>query len=207
MRLVIFLKLLLARHGVTDWNKSRRFQGRTDSELSADGILQAEKLSARLVAWKPDIVFTSPLKRAFSTASRIAVPNLKILPELEEINFGSWEGLSLDSLLSDQTENFLKWRNDPFFNPPHDGEKWPSIQERLTRAFDIMKSSGHEKIIAVSHGGIIRALFCVILGFDPHTIWNLEVSNCSISEIEITDAKSTLIYANDVHHLEGSVRP
>ncbi|MBQ6919160.1 MAG: histidine phosphatase family protein [Synergistaceae bacterium] len=207
MRLVIFLKLLLARHGVTDWNKSRRFQGRTDSELSADGILQAEKLSARLVAWKPDIVFTSPLKRAFSTASRIAVPNLKILPELEEINFGSWEGLSLDSLLSDQTENFLKWRNDPFFNPPHDGEKWPSIQERLTRAFDIMKSSGHERIIAVSHGGIIRALFCVILGFDPHTIWNLEVSNCSISEIEITDAKSTLIYANDVHHLEGSVRP
>lgn len=204
---MIFLKLLLARHGVTDWNKSRRFQGRTDSELSADGILQAEKLSARLVAWKPDIVFTSPLKRAFSTASRIAVPNLKILPELEEINFGSWEGLSLDSLLSDQTENFLKWRNDPFFNPPYDGEKWPSIQERLTRAFDIMKSSGHEKIIAVSHGGIIRALFCVILGFDPHTIWNLEVSNCSISEIEITDAKSTLIYANDVHHLEGSVRP
>ena len=201
------LRILLARHGVTEWNRSRRFQGRTDSELSADGLLQAEKLSVCVRAWKPDVVFTSPLKRAFSTASKIAQP--VILPELEEINFGSWEGLSIDLLLSEHTESFVRWRADPFFNPPEDGEKWQSIHERLTRAFEIMKSSGHERIAAISHGGIIRALFCVILGFDPHTIWNMEVFNCSVSEIEIsgTDAKRTLIYANDTHHLEGSVRP
>ena len=192
--------LVLARHGVTEWNKSRRFQGRTDMELSPDGFLQAEKLSVRLRAWKPDTVLTSPLKRAFSTASKISQP--VIIPELEEVNFGSWEGLSLSALNSQNPERFARWHSDPFFNPPDDGEKWLSIQERITNFYHFVKASDYERIVAVSHGGIIRAIFCVILGFDPHTIWNMEVFNCSVSEIEFTDTKPVLIYANDIHHLE-----
>lgn len=192
------VRLILARHGVTEWNKLRRFQGRTDSELSSDGAAQAERLSVRLRAWKPDVVLTSPLKRALSTASKIAEP--VIVPELEEVNFGSWEGRSIDTLKSQNL--FDRWRADPFFNPPEDGENWSSIQDRLTKFYNSVKTSGHERIVAVSHGGIIRAIFCVILGLDPHTVWNIEVFNCSVSEIEITDTKSTLIYANDIHHLE-----
>lgn len=202
------MKLLLARHGITDWNKSARFQGRTDRDLSEDGVNQAECLARRLKDFRIDVIYTSPLKRAFYTADEIAKPHglsPVILPELEEINFGSWEGLSLKSLDEKHHEAFRRWKSDPFFNPPENAETWPQLNERITRAVNIMTTSGHENVIAVTHGGIIRAILAIVLGLSPHSVWNIEVFNCSLSCIDINTSQSTLLFSNDTHHLPDSV--
>ncbi|MBQ6971311.1 MAG: histidine phosphatase family protein [Synergistaceae bacterium] len=199
-------RILLARHGQTEWNKSYRFQGRTNIHLTEEGMHQAELLSLRLRSWPPEVVYTSPLDRAKYTADKIASRfglSPVVIPELEEINFGSWEGESLISLEHDNPEAYNRWRSDPFFNPPEGGESWPEIEARLTRAVNIMLDSPHKKIIAVSHGGIMRALYAVIMGLDPHKTWYMDVSNCSMSGIEIANGRPYLSFTNDALHVSG----
>lgn len=198
------LRLILARHGQTEWNKSYRFQGRTDVNLTDEGKRQAGLLALRLRSWPPDVIYTSPLSRAKFTASEIASQfglQPVILPELEEINFGSWEGQSLISLEHDSPEIYNRWRSDPFFNPPEGGESWPQIEARLSRAVDIILSGSHKRIVAVSHGGIMRALYAVIMGLDPHKTWYMDVANCSMSGIEIINGRRYLSFTNDSHHI------
>ena len=199
-------RIILARHGQTEWNKHYRFQGRTNVQLTDEGKNQAHSLARRLTSWPPDVIYTSPLDRAKFTAGEIAslfglTP--VILPELEEINFGKWEGESLISLEQEQPEVYNRWRNDPFFNPPEGGEAWPEIEARLTRAVNIMLEAPHKRIIAVSHGGIMRALYAVIMGLDPHKTWYMDVANCSMSGIDIVNGRRYLSFTNDNLHIKA----
>lgn len=199
-------RIILARHGQTEWNKSFRFQGRTNVHLTDEGKRQAHSLAQRLKSWPPSVIYTSPLDRAKYTAESIAEPfglTPIVLPELEEINFGSWEGESLIALENEQPEVYNRWRDDPFFNPPEGGESWQEIEARLTRAVDIMLSSQHERIIAVSHGGIMRALYAVMLGLDPHHTWYMDVSNCAMSGIEVVNGRMYLSFTNDSLHVKA----
>ena len=201
-------RIILARHGQTEWNKAFRFQGRTNVQLTDEGKRQAYQLSERLRTWCPEVIYTSPLDRAKYTAEAIASP-LKmtpvILPELEEINFGSWEGQTFDSLKSECSEEYSRWREDPFFNPPEGAETWPEIEASLNRAVDIMLESPYKRIVAVSHGGIMRALYAVIMGLDPHHTWYMDVSNCSISGIDIVGGRRYLSFTNDDRHIRPGI--
>lgn len=87
--------LLLVRHGETEWNKLGKFQGCTDIELSKDGINQAENLKLKLNE-EFDVIYSSPLKRAYETAKILAKDkDITILEDIREINFGEWEGLTI----------------------------------------------------------------------------------------------------------------
>ncbi|MBR0150195.1 MAG: histidine phosphatase family protein [Synergistaceae bacterium] len=199
-------RIILVRHGQTQWNNDYKFQGMTDTSLDDEGIKQAEKLAIRLSTWPPEVIYTSPLKRAYTTAEAISRQfdiQPTVMPELEEVNFGSWEGASIHNIERDTPEIFSRWRADPFFNPPEGGESWPEISSRLTRAVNTMLASNHERIVAVTHGGVIRALFAVILGVDPHKAWNVEVSNCAITGIEFRGGMARLHFANDDMHIRG----
>ncbi|MBQ3347275.1 MAG: histidine phosphatase family protein [Synergistaceae bacterium] len=199
-------RIILARHGQTEWNKAYRFQGRTNVQLTDEGKRQAHSLSERLRSWRPEVIYTSPLDRARYTAEAIATPlNMTpvILPELEEIHFGTWEGKSFDALKSECPDEYSRWRDDPFFNPPEGAEAWPEIEARLSRAVDIMLESPYKRIVAVSHGGIMRALYAVIMGLDPHHTWYMEVSNCSISGIDIVGTRRYLSFTNDNLHIKA----
>ncbi|MBQ7169759.1 MAG: histidine phosphatase family protein [Synergistaceae bacterium] len=199
-------RIILARHGQTEWNLHFRFQGRTNIQLTDEGMSQAHSLAERLKSWPPDVIYSSPLDRAMFTAKTAAdkfglVP--VIIPELEEINFGSWEGLSLVSLEQEQPVAYNRWRSDPFFNPPDGAETWPEIETRLNRAVNIMLGSPHKRIIAVTHGGIIRALYAVILGLNPHKTWYIDAANCSMSGIEIIGQRRYLSFTNDNLHIKA----
>ena len=199
-------RVILARHGQTEWNKEFRFQGRTNVQLTEEGKRQAHALSERLSSWPPDVIYTSPLDRALYTAQAIADRhNMKpvILDELEEINFASWEGESIAGLEREQHEIFSHWREDPFFNPPEGAETWDTLSERLTRAVNKMLAGGHKRIIAVSHGGIMRALYAVFTGLNPHKTWNMDVSNCSISGVEMRNGRACLAFTNDDLHIRA----
>ena len=199
-------RIILARHGQTEWNLQYRFQGRTNVKLTETGKRQAQALASRLSSWPVEIVYTSPLDRAYYTASAIAERhNLDpiILPELEEINFATWEGESIPGLEKEQHSAFAAWRSDPFFYPPAGAETWEKLYARLSRAVKIFLGGDYRRIVVVSHGGIMRALYAVFVGLNPHKVWNMEVSNCSMSGIEMRRGRPTLIFMNDDLHIRA----
>ena len=196
-------RIILVRHGQTLWNKQYRFQGRTNIQLTEAGKKQVGDLAVRLSSWPPDVIFTSPLDRAVFTAGTIASQfNMSpvIIPELEEINFGSWEGKSFDYLRAEHYEQYSRWLEDPFFNPPQDAETWPQIEARLTVAANILMTCPQKRIIAVTHGGVIRAMWSVILGRDPHEAWFSDIPNCSMTGIAVREGRIYLSFANDNLH-------
>ncbi len=199
-------RIILARHGQTEWNKAFRFQGRTNVQLTEEGKRQAHLLASRLSSWPPEVIYTSPLDRSMYTAEAIGCKfglEPVVLPELEEINFGTWEGQSLNTLEQEHHEIFTKWRSDPFFNPPEGAEAWDVLSARLKRALKLMLDRPEKRIIAVSHGGIMRAMYAVIMGLNPHNTWNMEVSNCSMSGIEIRKGMAHLSFTNDDLHIRA----
>jgi alpha-ribazole phosphatase/probable phosphoglycerate mutase len=200
--------ILLVRHGRTDWNDSHRFQGRTDVPLNATGLAQAKKVAARLAAWPFDAVYTSPMARARETAAAIAASREKapvVMDELTEVNFGSWEGLFFEHIREQNGDRLQEWLGDPFFNMPEGAETWDSIRLRAERARETVFRSSNKRVVMVSHGGTIRALLSVLLGFDPHTIWNIKMSNCALSGIEVRKTQSSLVFSNDALHLDESL--
>src|SRR3990172_8873638 len=93
------LRLLLLRHGETAWNRERRYQGWTDTPLSAEGLLQAEAAARELKEHAFAAVYASPLRRARDTAAAIAAPHrleVETDPAFKDLGFGQWEGLTLD---------------------------------------------------------------------------------------------------------------
>ena len=152
-------RIILARHGQTEWNLQYRFQGRTNVKLTETGKRQAHALAERLSSWPVEIVYTSPLDRAYYTAEAIAERHgltPEILPELEEINFAGWEGESIPGLEKEQHAAFAAWRSDPFFYPPEGAETWEKLYARLSRAVKTFLGGDYKRIVVVSHGGIMR---------------------------------------------------
>ena len=198
-------KILLIRHGRTDWNDAHRFQGHSDIPLNDSGMAQAEKLGKRLAGWPFDVVYTSPLLRARQTAEAVAVRHGKtpvVLEGLVEINFGCWEGLHLKSIREKDQEVLQAWLKDPFSCMPQGAETWQDIRSRVEGAVEEIFRTRHERIVIVSHGGIMRALYAVMLNLDPHSVWNLKTSNCAISGIEVREHQTSLAFSNDELHLK-----
>lgn len=207
-------QILLIRHGRTEWNAAHRFQGRTDIPLSDTGRVQAEKLANRLASWPIDVVYSSPLLRARQTAEAIAERHGKetvILDDLVEVNFGPWEGMYLKTLREKDHERLHAWFKDPFFHAPEGAENWEEIRVRIERAVASILQKRDEHIVVVSHGGIMRALFVVLLNLDPHSAWNIKTSNCAISGIEVREHQTSMAFSNDDLHLreipEGTPLP
>src|SRR3954451_11247139 len=107
----------LARHGESDWNVERRWQGHADRPLTERGRQQARPLAERLAAVDLDAVYASDLRRAWETAEAVAAPKgLQVgrLPELREVNVGSWCGLTRDECAERFPEAFARWQAGGF---------------------------------------------------------------------------------------------
>ncbi|GAA1917184.1 hypothetical protein GCM10009688_22810 [Arthrobacter gandavensis] len=143
-------RLVLVRHGETDWNQERRLQGRTDNPLNGVGRAQARK-AGRLLAAEPwDVVVSSPLLRAVQTARRIAdAAGLQLagtVPELVERDYGPAEGLHLNGLTEPQITAALGI-----------GEPEQQVADRgLTALRSLAAQYPGQRIIAVAHGTLIR---------------------------------------------------
>ena len=162
------MKLLLTRHGETDWNLQRRIQGSTDKDLNETGRRQAMQLAESLLLSedRPDIVYTSGLKRALKTAEiaakRLQIPCL-IHPGLEEIGFGLWEGLTWEQVEDKYPELYQIWHTDRRYGHPPEGESYQDLLNRVVPALqDIIQkeggSSADRRILIVTHSAVIMSL-------------------------------------------------
>jgi len=159
-------ELLLVRHGETDWNRERRFQGHADPPLNETGREQAHALAAELAAERIELVYTSDLARARETAEIVAATvgaDVVALRELREIDVGEWEGLTWPEIEERHPEGVQAWHEHG--SGWEAGETQEELGERVVEALRrIVAQHPSRRILIVGHGGTIRAIRAFIEG-------------------------------------------
>ena len=202
--------LYLIRHGETEWNKLGKFQGSKNIPLSEDGVSQAKDLAERLNG-NFDYIYTSPLIRAKKTAEIISekskiVPI--IFPDMREINYGDWEGLTLKEIKTSFSHEFKLWKTDKIEAPICGGDG--SLKNASVRAknsvLKIVQAHPGKKIVIVAHGGIIKAAIIGLFNFDMTMYHKIYIGNTSITKLIFNDKLEPIIEVlNDTSHLVDSL--
>ncbi|PRX29865.1 alpha-ribazole phosphatase/probable phosphoglycerate mutase [Orenia metallireducens] len=200
-------KIILVRHGETDWNRELRFQGSKDIQLNDNGIEQAEKLAQRLAAEEIDVIYASDLERAYKTAKTVAKEHdLEVdkFKELQEISFGQWEGLTYNQIQEKYQAEWAMWEEDPALNGAPEGESLKDVQERsIKKLEEIISRHLGNTILIVSHGGVIKVLISTLFGIPLAKAWQLMQSNTSVNIINYYEEdKVALELFNCTKHLE-----
>ncbi|MBI5840653.1 MAG: alpha-ribazole phosphatase [Chloroflexi bacterium] len=199
------MKLLLVRHGQTDWNLNQRFQGQTDVPLNKTGEEQAQKIAQRLSGKTIDAIYSSDLSRAIKTAETIASHHdLKITPDprFRELAFGEWEGLTYQELKSAAPELLEKWQTDPLNSAAPEGEMLSQLAERVKSALgDLQTRHADQTILLAAHGGPIQTVLCLALGLDLSHYWQFSISSASLTEIAFYSKGAIINVLNDTSHL------
>jgi broad specificity phosphatase PhoE len=187
--------ILLARHGETDWNAERRWQGHADRPLNDRGRTQAQALAERLGETPLGGVYSSDLRRARDTAEVVAAAqglDLRTLPELREVDVGSWSGLSREEAERRHPEGFQRWRDGlPGWD---DGESYESMSERVVGAIHRIAAENPDRpALVVAHGGPIRAIHAAALGLDVHSYRRMRPvePNARLSAVCLVDGRFT----------------
>lgn len=156
--------ITLIRHGQTDWNAARRYQGQADIPLNQVGIEQAKALALTIANEKYDAIYASDLSRAAQTADILAEAlHMPIHTDirLREICQGKWEGMSLDEVQEKYAEDFKHGFEDPAFSRAPGGESVAEVAARMRAAADeIAAQHPGGRILLVSHGLAVSTLYC-----------------------------------------------
>lgn len=204
-------KIIFVRHGQTEWNVLGRYQGQTDVALSPLGIEQAEKLAAHFPVDKIEAVYSSDLARAMKTASCVADrfgQTVEPRPELRELNFGDWEGLTYDEIVAkwpDALENFFQ--HPDVLEIPH-GESFPKLRERALACVEEIVSRHPDQTVAVfAHGAILRTILTAALHMDLQYVWTIRQFNTAVNIVTYTEHGTTVELINGTGHLKYTQEP
>lgn len=198
-------KLLLVRHGKTEWNETGRYQGRSDIDLSAAGIREAEALRQRLAGERIDAIYCSNMKRAVETA-QVIVSGRNIEPvaceELREMDFGVYEGLTFEEIMQRYPGTNWWTARDAEARLPQ-GESISQLADRVDRfAARLREHTDTETVLVVAHGGALRALICLLLGIGLEHWWQIGMDSASLTVIGIYPERVVIHSLNDVCHLK-----
>ena len=199
-------RLLLVRHGVTEFNSTRRFCGYSDIEMNAAGYGQVERLRDRLVDEKVDAVYSSDLSRALVTAEVISTGhNMEIVacPELREANYGDVEGLTFQEIgrLYPEVARLIASFDLKKLAFPG-GESWEEFVARTNTFLDRLKDhQPSESILVVSSSGPLRVLVCSLLGIDQTHWRQIRLDNASLSIVDTYPQGAIISLLNDTCHL------
>lgn len=182
------MRLLLVRHGQSEWNAGRRLQGQADIALSELGRAQADALAPLVASFAPDRVITSDLKRARETAERLGYPDATPEPGLREIAVGAWEGQGIEDLIRLSADDYHGWRAGSFC--PEGGELWGDFCTRTQGAVGRATAEGAKTVLIVCHGGVIRSLLHRLVGIEPRQI--MPVSPASLSALRLEKGEARL---------------
>ena len=203
------MKLLLTRHGQTDWNIARRYQGHSNTGLNQTGIQQAEQLARRLSSETIHAIYSSDLSRAVDTANRIQIlqQTAKAVAtdmRWRELSFGDWEGMTYEEMSAHSPELFDAWMKDSLTVSTPNGETHRQLAERVKSAFDELKAKHKdETVLLVGHSGSMQTLLALLLGVDLSRYWQFRISQASLSELTVYDDAVTLNLFNDISHLKS----
>ncbi len=182
-------RIYLVRHGETDWNRNGQFQGQRDIPLNAQGQIQAQNAQKLLAQVTLDFAVSSPLSRARQTAEIILASHpglpLHLLPELQEISHGAWEGKFHRDVEREFPGMLATWNQNPEQVQMPGGENLGQVWERAGRAWQQMMSQyeGRQGMV-VAHDAINKAILCRLLQLEPAHFWLFKQGNGGISVID-----------------------
>ena len=186
--------ILLARHGETDWNSERRWQGHADQPLNDAGREQARELAATLTDRGIDVVYSSDLVRAHETAlivaERLGLP-VEVDTGLREVDVGDWAGRLVSEIEAADPEAFQLWRQGR--KGWKGGESYEEMGERVVGA--VLRLAGRhagKTVLIVTHGGSIRACRATAAGLDyaaSRVSAIGSMANCEVAELHVADGR------------------
>ena len=200
-------RIILVRHGQTEWNRYERFRGWIDIDLDETGLRQAEAAVPRVARWEVAAIYSSPLKRAMATAEIIAHPlGIPVVPleGISDMNFGVWQGLSIGEVKQKYPELFDLWRYSPQMLEIPQGESLEDVRKRaVATIYDLAERHEGSTIAMVTHRVVCKVLICHLLGLDNSHFWQIEQDTTAINIFEIREGKATVTLLNDTCHLRA----
>lgn len=200
------MELYIIRHGETDWNNLKRLQGRSDVALNDYGVELAEITSDALKDIDFDVIYSSPLKRAYDTASILRRDrNIEIIKDdrLVEMSFGDFEGVPVSRL---PKEFALFFEAPEKFTPAPNGESYQEVVERAKDFIDnvVMKNvSQINRMMIVAHGALNRALMINLNHQGIKDYWSgIFQRNCCVNIYDIHDNEAELLVNGKIFYEE-----
>lgn len=195
-------RIVLWRHGRTEWNEAGRFQGQTDVPLDSAGLQQAREAAARLAALEPGLLISSDLGRARATSGALAALtglDVELDSRLRETFAGSWQGMTNAEIRASFPDEYVKWRGgDPVLRVGG-GESRQEVAQRVVEAVEDAAKRLDDDGLAVltSHGGAARLGIASLIGMPLERFTNVGgLSNCSWSILREGDHGWTLVEHN-----------
>ena len=187
--------ILLARHGESDWNRDKRWQGLADRPLTEHGREQGRALAERLADTELDAVYASDLRRARETAEIVAATKglgVTTVPGLREVDVGSWSGLTRVEAEERFPDGYARWLAGG--EGWTDGETYEELGARVVGAIrQIAEENDGGRALVVAHGGSVRAVHAAALGVDVHTYRRVQrvEPNATLSAVCVEDGRLT----------------
>jgi len=202
-------RLLIWRHGRTEWNAVGRMQGQSDVALDETGVRQAHEAAPLLAAEQPDSIVSSDLARARDTAAALA--GLTRLPvavdkRLRETYFGPWQGLTTGEIAERYPDEYARWTSGKGFTV--DGAETPAeVAVRMVAAIEDALAATDGTLVVVTHGAAARRAVGGLLGWDDDVVGKLgPLGNCRWTELRHT-ATGWRMHAHNAGPLAGAAGP
>lgn len=198
-------RIVLVRHGQTEWNRIERFRGQLDVPLNDAGRVQARALARKLATWPITALYAGPLGRTRETARPLAEAlNLpvQILDGLLDINYGQWAGRTPEEVAQAEPEAHALWRAAPHLARPTGGETLQDVRERAVAALQgAIAAHPGQTIALVGHQVVNKVLLCAVLGLDNSHFWRIRQDNACLNVFEYREGVFEIVTLNDTCHL------
>jgi len=209
------IRLLLVRHGETEWNRQTKFQGQIDVPINDNGRQQSQKTAELLKDVQIDFAVSSPMLRPKETAEIILKYHPSVQLELQaglrEISHGLWEGKLEAEIEQTYPGELRRWREEPDKIQMPEGENLQQVWERSVETWQSILESVENQIktgLVVAHDATNKVLLCHILGLEPEHFWNFRQGNGAVSVIDYPQGLAglpVLQAMNITSHLGGGV--
>ncbi|MBD2004229.1 MULTISPECIES: histidine phosphatase family protein [Cyanophyceae] len=205
------LKLYFLRHGQTDRSRDNVFCGSIDPDLTADGVEMAKAFAAAYRSLPWSAIFCSPMRRTVATAKPLCEAvgmQMELRDGLKEINYGKWEGKTVETVNREYHDDYIRWTADPAWYPPTEGELAVAIAHRSLQVIEEIKQQfNNGNVLIVAHKATIRIMLCSLLGIDVGRFrFRL---GCPVGSVSIVEfgAHGPLLHAlSDRIHLDERLR-
>ena len=198
--------ITVVRHGETEWNVAMRLQGIQDSDLTAKGVRQVEKLAETITNEDFDVMVSSDLGRALQTSEIIASKTgLSYIRDasLRERNFGIMEGLTREEISSKYPEVLAAYYKRKATYKVEKGESLNEFNARVIKGlFNIEKFYKGKKILIVAHGGVLDCIIRMVFSYPLSSTRCFTIFNTAINVFSVVDNKWTLEEWGNIKHLD-----
>ena len=200
-------RVIVVRHGETEWNRAKIYQGQMDSPLSDLGVKQAEAVAHALADEAIDVIYASDMGRAFTTAEIISLPHkLEVVPDirLRERHLGVFQGLHKDQMQAQYAEQVIKYRSgDPDHVIPG-GESSRQRYDRSTACLqELTERHAGGRILIVTHGGVVRGFLEMVLRLPMNSKRRFSLYNASIARLSVLRNHWMMDSWGETWHLKG----